>query len=225
MAFQRISTVILIFVLPVIQLSLPRLPFTYRASILSPSVPTSLALTPKVALHGLCTKGPLQVHLTIPDLWALVRNTTIQIPSKPESLINVRIFSPSPATLVEGPNDASFTYVDPAGAFTLGRACSLSGGLAICSATVSGEVATETETADRFLVQAGTTAAASSAPTGGTLPTTTPGGSAPSNPATTSTKSTAAPGPTTTSGALSVAPFLSGLFFSVATVALYAILI
>ncbi|RDB22195.1 hypothetical protein Hypma_010690 [Hypsizygus marmoreus] len=61
------------------------------------------------------------------------------------------------ATLVEGPNDVSFTYVPPGGEFTVGRECSLSGVLAICSATISGEAITETETASLIEVQAGTT--------------------------------------------------------------------
>ncbi|KAG6876179.1 hypothetical protein C0992_000560 [Termitomyces sp. T32_za158] len=65
---------------------------------------------------------------------------------------------PGTATLVEGANDAFFTYADPSGLFTVGTECTLSGGLAICSATVSGEPATESDTANFINVQVGTTA-------------------------------------------------------------------
>lgn len=60
------------------------------------------------------------------------------------------------ATLVEGPNDASLTYVDPQ--FTMGIACTLSDTLAVCSAASGGTVSTATETVTRFAVQGGTTA-------------------------------------------------------------------
>lgn len=127
------------------------------------------------------------------------------------------------ATLVEGPNDASFTYVPPGGIFTMGTECSLSGNLAICSATVSGEAVTETETASRILVEAGTTAAFNT-PTGNantatgapSQPT-----SAPNNPSQTSQKSSSAPNPSSTSNSgNTLVPLLSGLFISAATVAM-----
>lgn len=53
----------------------------------------------------------------------------------------------------------------------MGIACSLSAGLAICSASDGTQIATETETASPFAVQVGTTASLTSAgstPTGST---------------------------------------------------------
>jgi hypothetical protein len=101
--------------------------------------------------------------------------------------------------LVEGPNDASLTYVAPE--FTVGIACTLSDTLAICSASSSGTVATATETVNRFAVQGGTTASAT--PTGTT---TTPQSSQPSQ---TSGK-TASPSSTSNAGKLT--PYITGLF-------------
>ncbi|GLB34597.1 hypothetical protein LshimejAT787_0201620 [Lyophyllum shimeji] len=132
---------------------------------------------------------------------------------------------PGTATLVEGANDAAFTYVPPGGEFTMGTECSLSGDLAICSATVSGQVVTETETASRILVQAGTTAAPSS-PTGQTS-TTSPPSPPPSNsnnPAQTSKNTSSAPNPTNTNTPNSgntLVPLLTGLFISAATVTMF----
>lgn len=131
---------------------------------------------------------------------------------------------PGTATLVEGANDVSFTYVPPDGSFTMGRECSLSGNLAICSATVSGQAVTETETADRLLVQAGTTAPPST-PTGNAVTTT--GGpsqptSTPTNPAQTSGKTSSAPSSTNSpNSGNNFTPLLSGLFISAAAVALF----
>ncbi|KAG5335212.1 hypothetical protein J132_09646 [Termitomyces sp. J132] len=76
---------------------------------------------------------------------------------------------PGTATLVEGTNDVSMTYVAPSGLFTMGTECTLSDGLAICSATVSGEPVTETDTVNFIDVQAGTTAVLTS-PTATTVP-------------------------------------------------------
>ncbi|KAG6873783.1 hypothetical protein C0995_011008 [Termitomyces sp. Mi166 len=132
---------------------------------------------------------------------------------------------PGTATLVEGANDVSFTYVAPSGLFTMGRECSLSDGLAICSATFSGELVTETETADFITVQAGTTAPISS-PTV-TVPSATPTGvsSQPSSQtgssAQTSKNSSSAPSPTQSSNAAVTLPhIIFGFIVSVATVAL-----
>ncbi|KAF5369171.1 hypothetical protein D9615_009986 [Tricholomella constricta] len=135
---------------------------------------------------------------------------------------------PGTATLVEGPNDMSFTYVPPGGAFTLGRECSFSGDLAICSATFSGELVTATETIERIAVQIGTTAAPST-PTGKTDESTTAIPSQPASqpsdkPAQTSEKTSSAPSPTNTSNSgYTLAPqqLLSGLLISAATVALF----
>ncbi|KAF8077599.1 hypothetical protein FPV67DRAFT_1662415 [Lyophyllum atratum] len=131
---------------------------------------------------------------------------------------------PGTATLVEGANDVSFTYVPPGGAFTIGRECSLSGNLAICSATVSGEAVTETETADRILVQAGTTAAPSTPTNKADTTTGSPSQptSKPNSPAQTSEKTSSAPNPTNTANSgNTLAPLLSGLFISAATVAIF----
>jgi len=130
---------------------------------------------------------------------------------------------PGTATLVEGAKDASFTYAPPGGVFTVGLECSLSGALAICSATASGETVTETETASRFLVQAGTTAALST-PTGkADTATSAPSQptSTPNNAAQTSQKTSSAPNPSNTSNSGNIlAPLLPGLFISAATVAM-----
>ncbi|KAG6840971.1 hypothetical protein C0991_002953 [Blastosporella zonata] len=128
--------------------------------------------------------------------------------------------------MVEGPDDVSFTYVDPGGAFTMGSECALSNGLAICSATISGEVVTETETADPFIVQAGTTAAPST-PTA-TISTSTSLLSQPSaqpvssvqpgSSAQTSENTSSAPSPTKTSnGGRILPPLISGLLLSAIT--------
>jgi len=124
------------------------------------------------------------------------------------------------ATLVEGPNDASFTYADEAGGLTLGTECSLSGDLAICSATVSGNIVTETETADRFAIQAGTTAPAASAQT--SQPTSQPTAGAPANTSSKpSEKTTSIPAPTHTSKARTLELSFSYLFISAAAMTLF----
>ncbi|KAG6915329.1 hypothetical protein DXG01_012101, partial [Tephrocybe rancida] len=129
---------------------------------------------------------------------------------------------PGTATLVEGADVVSFTYADPGGAFTVGRECSLSGGLAICSATLSGEAVTETETASPFVVQVGTAAA----PSTPTVPTST-GVSQPSAPgssAQTSKNTSSAPTPTHTSKSATVLPpFFSGLVLSAVAALLLAL--
>ncbi|KAG6829584.1 hypothetical protein H0H87_010825, partial [Tephrocybe sp. NHM501043] len=131
---------------------------------------------------------------------------------------------PGTATLVEGPNDASFTYVPPGREFTLGQECALSGGLAICSGTVDDQLVTATETADYLVVQAGTTAT-SNAPTEPTVTPTNsvspPPSSAPSSSAQTSENSSSAPSPTQTSGSrMMLPPLISGFIISTATFAL-----
>ncbi|KAG5644044.1 hypothetical protein DXG03_009196 [Asterophora parasitica] len=131
------------------------------------------------------------------------------------------------ATLVEGANDVSFTYVPPNNAFTLGQQCSLSGGLAICSATISGQVVTETETANPILVQVGTTAPLSTAT--GTAAASTATGTpsrasesrvSATGPAQTSERTSSAASPTKTSNkGNTLVPLISGLFISAASVA------
>jgi len=100
------------------------------------------------------------------------------------------------ATLVEGPNDASLTYVAPQ--FTMGVACTLSDSLAVCSATSGGTVATATETVTRFAVQGGTTAPLTS--TGSTTPRS-------SQPSQTSGKEPSSP----SSNAQKLTPYITGL--------------
>ncbi|KAF8643910.1 hypothetical protein AX16_008926 [Volvariella volvacea WC 439] len=60
------------------------------------------------------------------------------------------------ATLVEGPNDASFTYVAPGQEFTMGFACTFDGDAAVCNDGTD----TVTGTIDRIEVQVGTSAVA-----------------------------------------------------------------
>jgi len=112
------------------------------------------------------------------------------------------------ATLVEGPNDASLTYVAPAAQFTIGIDCTLSDTLAVCSATSGGTVATATETVTRFAVQGGTTAPLTS--TGSTTPQS-------SQPSQTSLKTAT---PSSTSNARMLTPFITlGLFILTTLVA------
>ncbi|KAG6843809.1 hypothetical protein H0H93_016956 [Arthromyces matolae] len=133
---------------------------------------------------------------------------------------------PGTATLVEGGNDAYLTYANSE--FTMGMDCNLSGGIAICSATVSGEPVTETDTIAYITVQGGTTytgaPAETSAPAASTgvssasTPVSTPSGSA----AQTSENTSSAPSPTQSSGASATLPSsLLGLLLSAAVLILY----
>ncbi|KAK0441073.1 hypothetical protein EV421DRAFT_744826 [Armillaria borealis] len=63
------------------------------------------------------------------------------------------------ATLVEGSDYASLTYVapDPSSAFTVGYACSIASGVAVCSGEAAGVTILETETVSAFGVEGGAT--------------------------------------------------------------------
>ncbi|KAK0482572.1 hypothetical protein IW261DRAFT_1038765 [Armillaria novae-zelandiae] len=63
------------------------------------------------------------------------------------------------ATLVEGSDYASLTYVDPdaSAAFTVGYACSIASGVAVCSGEAAGVTILETETVSAFGVEGGAT--------------------------------------------------------------------
>ena len=121
------------------------------------------------------------------------------------------------ATLVEGPNDASLTYVNPDAQLTMGYACSLSGDLAVCS-TVSGtETIFATMTASRFVIQVGNTAAAAQTESATPPATATPSKpSQTSQPSQTSGNATpSAPTPTSsTSNAKMLTPYLTVIFMS-----------
>jgi len=126
---------------------------------------------------------------------------------------------PGTATLVEGPNDAFFTYAD---VVSIGARCSLSGNVAACSATESGSLVTETETFTRIEVQAGTTASLTAAtgsptPSGNTfISVSTPTNSQSSHASHTQTTSTAIP---TSNDALGIC--LGPLFVIVPAVAVF----
>ncbi|KAK0496858.1 hypothetical protein EDD18DRAFT_179795 [Armillaria luteobubalina] len=73
------------------------------------------------------------------------------------------------ATLVEGSDYASLTYVDPdaSAAFTVGYACTIASGVAVCSGEAAGVTILETETVSAFGVEGGATeTAAGSVATG-----------------------------------------------------------
>lgn len=63
------------------------------------------------------------------------------------------------ATLVEGSDYASLTYVapDPSAALTIGYACSIDSGVAVCSGEAAGATILETETVSAFGVEGGAT--------------------------------------------------------------------
>jgi len=63
------------------------------------------------------------------------------------------------ATLVEGSDYASLTYVapDPSAALTIGYACSINSGVAVCSGEAAGATILETETVSAFGVEGGAT--------------------------------------------------------------------
>ncbi|KAK0211799.1 hypothetical protein IW262DRAFT_363190 [Armillaria fumosa] len=63
------------------------------------------------------------------------------------------------ATLVEGSDYASLTYVDPdaSAAFTVGYACTIASGVAVCSGEAAGVTLLETETVSAFGVEGGAT--------------------------------------------------------------------
>ncbi|KAG6867609.1 hypothetical protein C0993_000550 [Termitomyces sp. T159_Od127] len=132
---------------------------------------------------------------------------------------------PGTATLVEGANDVSFTYVAPSDLFTAGTECTLSDSLAICSGTVDGEPVTETDTFNFINVQAGTTAVLSSPTVTTPTATATNVSSQPSSQtgtsAQTSKNTSSPPSPTQSSNALVTLPHIMlGFIFSVATVVL-----
>ena len=132
---------------------------------------------------------------------------------------------PGTATLVEGPNDASFTYAQ-AGVFTTGIACSLSGNTAVCSGVESGMPVTVTDTFTRIEVQAGTTAPLASptgAPSGNTGTTGNTLTTKPSNSQTAPTTSTQTTSTTKqTNGARILAPYLLPLFAIAPAVAVFS---
>ncbi|KAJ7633104.1 hypothetical protein FB45DRAFT_1148569 [Roridomyces roridus] len=69
---------------------------------------------------------------------------------------------PGTATLVEGSDYVSFTYVlvDDQVTHTAGGVCSIQGGTEICVANADGQAATETDPATAFVVQAAATTGA-----------------------------------------------------------------
>ncbi|PBK78747.1 hypothetical protein ARMSODRAFT_1011290 [Armillaria solidipes] len=73
------------------------------------------------------------------------------------------------ATLVEGSDYASLTYVapDPSSAFTVGYACSIASGVAVCSGEAAGVTILETETVSAFGVEGGATETAAGTVTTG----------------------------------------------------------
>ncbi|KAJ6622870.1 hypothetical protein B0H10DRAFT_862427 [Mycena sp. CBHHK59/15] len=83
---------------------------------------------------------------------------------------------PGTATLIEGTDYASFTYVAAAGGETItaGGECTIAGGNEICVAAAGGTTITNTDSALPFAIQGGTTAvlaaSATAAPSGGRLP-------------------------------------------------------
>ncbi|KAA1469250.1 hypothetical protein DENSPDRAFT_878773 [Dentipellis sp. KUC8613] len=104
----------------------------------------------------------------------------------------------SPLTLVEGPNDASFTYA--IGPVAAGGTCTFSDQLALCTVVADGTTNVVTETRSSFAVQGGPTGAAGSTPSGSAAQVSTrPTGSAQpaSNPGSGSSS------PTSTSGSAS----------------------
>ncbi|KAF9469414.1 hypothetical protein BDZ94DRAFT_1303886 [Collybia nuda] len=123
------------------------------------------------------------------------------------------------ATLVEGPNDVSFTFAAPE--FTMGIGCSLSGDVAVCSTGTGAEAAVATETISRILVQAGTTAAAA-AQTPDITPSPSASPSKSSEPASSgTTKDDSAPNPTNSSSAKSLRPYIATFSITIALVAVF----
>ncbi|KAK0211210.1 hypothetical protein DFS33DRAFT_1407790 [Desarmillaria ectypa] len=66
------------------------------------------------------------------------------------------------ATLVEGSDYASLTYVapDPSAGITVGYECSIAAGVAVCSGVADGVTILETETVSAFSVEGGATSTA-----------------------------------------------------------------
>lgn len=134
-------------------------PFTFPDLILSPSALTFWAWIRRVEQLGLYTQARRPTHSTIPGSSGQVRYHEV-IQRRYVSFFNAPCMYS--ATLVEGADAASFTYANDALSITLGRVCTLTAGMAICSAfdDIEGTPTsgTLTETASPFVVQAGTTA-------------------------------------------------------------------
>ncbi|KAF8077602.1 hypothetical protein FPV67DRAFT_1684135 [Lyophyllum atratum] len=74
------------------------------------------------------------------------------------------------ATLVEGPSDASLTYANSAGHFTIGQVCSFFQGYAICTLVAGGSTAVQTELTSHVPVQVASAQITSPLPGTTTLP-------------------------------------------------------
>ncbi|TFY65010.1 hypothetical protein EVG20_g5748 [Dentipellis fragilis] len=111
----------------------------------------------------------------------------------------------SPLTLVEGPNDASFTYA--LGPIAAGGSCTFSDQLALCTMVVDGTTDVVTETRSSFAVQGGPTGAAGSSPSG-SAPQVSPTPSGSAKP--TSNPGSGSSSPSSTSGSASAPASSSG---------------